>query len=144
MGACHGACLQACTTNADCPGGECAVTVPMISSSRYCVPTTCNCTGPHAAEMVCDLPTTKCVIQGACTDVPCDGSVLAQCGFAVPDPLPIFCQCPACPWNATQCGGSATLCPGGFTCTAGSAPLGGDHRGETCTCTSAECQGQEG
>jgi hypothetical protein len=143
MGACHGACLQACTTNADCPGGECAVTVPMIFSSRYCVPTTCNCTGPHAADMVCDLPTSKCVIQGACTDVPCDGSVLAQCGLSVPDPLPIFCQCPACPWNATQCGGPASLCPEGFTCTAGSAPLGGDHRGQTCTCTSAECQAQE-
>ena len=148
-GSCVGAglCLGAlrCSNNAGCVGGEeCVALGPYDQNDqRFCLPARCGCTGAHASEMLCRAQDDLCFIPETCTDIPCDGTVVALCDQAQPSPSPSDCQCPACWWNGPQCTGMpASLCPADFACrfpgvNEGQAPA---HTGRQCVCNSASCQ----
>ncbi|MBW2704393.1 MAG: carboxypeptidase regulatory-like domain-containing protein [Deltaproteobacteria bacterium] len=124
-----------CVVGSDCNVGEECVEYMAI---RECAVAMCGCAGPLAGDMVCDAALLRCVIPGLCTDVPCDGSVVAECVVTPPEPLPDECLCPNCPWDDLCAGGAtAAICPAGFTCPYGPMP---EPVGQACVCNSLDCQ----
>jgi hypothetical protein len=129
----HVGCNSICMTSEDCLVGEECVGNPGMLP-RYCLPAQCGCT---SREMICRLEDETCFLTGWCTDIPCDGSVVAECNTTRPDPLPAFCSCPSCGWDVCASGTPVPLCPDGFTCTGVGATYPNSGH---CACTSTHCQ----
>ncbi len=139
-GACvNGLCgTDVCNTKADCGTGEVCHLLG-LSSGGYCVPDNvdlyCDCGRTDAACYNSLSGNNICILPRECAKSPCDGSGDPACNEASPQPSNGSCDCAACTWDATDCGGQQLdVCPGGYDCVGGTAAVG-----VFCNCGTNDC-----